>query len=248
MAGEKQARGAKRAGELAAQAQKEATAEQRRQYDVSRTDLAPWRETGQTALQQYAALYGIGRQRPPALAAGGVSGGFQQPVTNRLSGAVLGTTGADSPVMIGGSGSDGLLSRDEMQDARSRFQETPGYQFSFDEGVRALDRSASARGILGGGGYGRELTRYGQGMASQEFGNYANRLASIAGMGQQATTTGVQAGMQTARNISGIQMAGGAQQGAAMQNAATARASGYAGVGSALNKGMENYLTYRGLS
>ena len=149
----------------------------------------------------------------------------------------------------------GLLTTEEMQAARDRFMETPGYQFRFDEGLRALDRSASARGRLLGGGYGRELTRYGQGIASGEFENYANRLASLALMGQGATTASATLGSGMAGNIgnllmsgaqgrAGTLMGGAAGQANALMGAGTARASGFAGVANAASGGVSNYLLY----
>lgn len=54
----------------------------------------------------------------------------------------------------------------------------PGYQFRLAQGVKAMDRSASARGGLFGGAQQKALTEYGQGMGSQEFGNaYSRALA-----------------------------------------------------------------------
>jgi hypothetical protein len=51
-------------GSKAAKAQKQAAdqqvAEYRRQYDTSRADLAPWRETGASALSKLAGMYGVG--------------------------------------------------------------------------------------------------------------------------------------------------------------------------------------------
>ena len=147
----------------------------------------------------------------------------------------------------------GLLTTEEMQAARDRFEVTPGYQFRFEEGLRALDRSASARGRLLGGGYGRELVRYGQGVASAEFENYANRLASLALMGQGATTASATLGSGTAGNIgnlltsgaqgrAGTLMSGAAGQANALLGAGTARASGYAGVANAAMGGIGNLL------
>lgn len=202
-AGRAQAKGAENAAGISAEATREATEESRRQYDLARTDLAPYRETGQAALGEYGALFGIGR--------------------------------------------DGLLSDDEVQAAMGRFKASPGYEFQFDEGLRALDRSASASGRLMGGGYGRELTRYGQGMASTSFENYANRLASIAGMGQGATTATATLGQQSAQTIGSQLMTGAGQQGSAMQNAATARASGYAGAANAATGAASNYMLYNAL-
>jgi hypothetical protein len=54
-------------------------------------------------------------------------------------------------------------------------QADPGYGFRLSEGLKALERSAAARGGLLSGGTGKALTRYGQDMASQEFGNAFNR-------------------------------------------------------------------------
>jgi hypothetical protein len=142
-----------------------------------------------------------------------------------------------------------------MQAARDRFMETPGYTFRFDEGIRARDRSAAARGSLRGGGYGRELTRYGQGIASEEFTNYANRLAGLAGMGQGATTSSATLGGAAAGNISNALMTGAAgqantlmggarAQGSAIMAAGTARASGYAGAANAIGGGMQNLMLW----
>jgi len=69
-----------------------------------------------------------------------------------------------------------------------QFQTEPGYQFRFEEGMRALDRGAAARGGLLSGGYGRKAIRYGQGFASNEYTNVYNRIANIAGMGQTANS------------------------------------------------------------
>lgn len=69
----------------------------------------------------------------------------------------------------------------------SGFQASPDYQFRFTQGLNALDRSAASRGGLYSGQQLRAAQDYGQGAASQEFGNYFNRLAGIAGVGQAAT-------------------------------------------------------------
>ena len=89
------------------------------------------------------------------------------------------------------------------------FQESPGYQFAFDEGRRAIDQNASARGMLNSGSRLQALTRYGQGMANQEFGNYQNRLAALSGIGQSATGQTAQMGQQTAANMGQAYMQGG---------------------------------------
>lgn len=67
----------------------------------------------------------------------------------------------------------------------SKIQQTAGYQFDVDQGNQAINRSAAARGQLGGGGVLAELAKYGQGMASKEYGNQVNRLSSLIGQKQQ---------------------------------------------------------------
>ena len=122
----------------------------------------------------------------------------------------------------------------------SSFQESPDYQFAFDQGLQALDRSAAARGSLYSGGADADRIAYGQGMASQQYGNYYNRLAGLAGIGQQ---TGAQIGQFGAQNA--------ANQGQYAMTGANARASAYgqqgqawnnalAGVGSAVGYGIGN--------
>lgn len=55
------------------------------------------------------------------------------------------------------------------------FVKDPGYQFRMDEGIKGVDRSAAARGGLFSGQAAKELDRYSQGFASNEFNNAYNR-------------------------------------------------------------------------
>lgn len=128
----------------------------------------------------------------------------------------------------------------------------PGYGFRLSEGLKALERSAAARGGLLSGGTGKALTRYGQEAASQEYGNAFNRglteynalrareseeynrLAGLAGVGgttaQQLTSAGqnysTSAGnllTGTASNIGNLMM----NQGNTAANALLASGSAY---------------------
>lgn len=71
-------------------------------------------------------------------------------------------------------------------DPTEMLRATPGYQFQLEEGTKALDRSAAARGMLMSGAQLRRLQEYGQGLADSTFGDYFNRLGVIAGTGQSA--------------------------------------------------------------
>lgn len=120
----------------------------------------------------------------------------------------------------------------EAQDAAyAQFRTDPGYQFAYNEGLRALDASAAARGTLLSGGQAKALTRYGQGVADQQYGNYWNRLAGLAGVGQQATS-GTAAVGQSYSN----------QAGNALMQQGNARASGYNALGQGIAGGFNNLL------
>lgn len=101
----------------------------------------------------------------------------------------------------------------------SDFQQDPGYQFRMDQGQKALEASAAARGGLMGGNFGTALSQYGQDYASNEYqnaynrftnnqSNRFNRLASIAGVGQTANGQLAQAGMNAANNAGEAMMSG----------------------------------------
>lgn len=61
--------------------------------------------------------------------------------------------------------------------ANVNLENDPGYKFRQQEGVNALDASASARGRLLSGAQQRAVSRYGQDLASQEFDKAAGRYA-----------------------------------------------------------------------
>ena len=109
----------------------------------------------------------------------------------------------------------------------------PSYSFRFQEGLKALDRQAAARGGLISGGALKAAQRYGQEFASNEFGNAYNRLASRAGFGQTATSNMGAAAGTFGMNAGNNMMAG-----------ANARASGYVGGANALTGGLNQYLNY----
>ena len=54
-------------------------------------------------------------------------------------------------------------------------QNDPGYQFRIDQGNKAIQSSAAARGTLLTGGTLKALAGYSQGLASNEYGNVFNR-------------------------------------------------------------------------
>ena len=117
----------------------------------------------------------------------------------------------------------------------------PGYRFRLQEGLKALDHTAAARGGLLSGNQLRGITQFGQGLASEEYGNAFNRynigfqnrlnpLQSLAGVGQTTTATMAnQAGQYGQSMAENALMRGNmkASQYAGLANAATSGLSGY---------------------
>jgi len=114
------------------------------------------------------------------------------------------------------------------QQSLTALQNSPGYQFRMGEGLKALERSAAARGTLLTGGTLKGLTRFGQDFASNEYGQRANQLSNLANVGANA------AGMQTGQNSQYGNNAGNLLTGIGNANAA-----GTAGSAGAWNQGLQ---------
>lgn len=115
-----------------------------------------------------------------------------------------------------------------------QFQADPGYAFRMSEGMKGLERSAAARGGLLSGGALKNIQRFGQDLASQEFQNAFNRygiererrmapLQSLAGVGQTTSQQLGAAGTGFANTVGNIGMMNAMNQG----NAGMTRASIY---------------------
>lgn len=106
---------------------------------------------------------------------------------------------------------------------------SPGYQFRMDEGTRAIEGSAAAKGMLMSGGTLKDLTRFAQGTAADDYNQQFNRTASVASGGQQVGMGLAQMGQNAATNA-----------GNAYMQAGNAKASGYAGQASAFGGALNN--------
>jgi hypothetical protein len=126
----------------------------------------------------------------------------------------------------------------------NQFQQDPGYAFRLSEGMKALDRTAAARGGLLSGATLKGAQRYGQDLASQEYTNAFNRyqternaqlnpLQSLAGLGQTSTNTLTNAAGQMGQNYA-----------TGYGNVGQARASGYLGGTNALTSALGTGINY----
>ena len=171
------------------------------------------------------------------------------------NGGTVGQSGTSQPALssyvnpqLGGSGS--LMAPFQAQfqaPTNVTEQNDPGYQFRLEQGLKALQNSAAARGGLLSGGTAKALNDYAQNSASNEYGNVYNRalqqyllpqqnalqqygmLSGQAGSGQSATNTLSGLTSNAANNSAGILGNMANAMGQQQNNAAAARASGYVG-------------------
>lgn len=122
-----------------------------------------------------------------------------------------------------------------------------GYEFRQQEGQKALTNALSRKGGAGGGRQMKELMRYNQGFASNEFGNAYNReaqnrtnkynmLNTTSNMGLNAAGQNVSTVGNIANNLSNTAV----QRGIDTDNT-------YGGVATAANQGIENWLLAKNL-
>lgn len=126
--------------------------------------------------------------------------------------------------------------------AGRNIKDDPSYQFRLDEGMKALQRSAAAKGTLLTGGTAKALERFAQDYASTEYanayaraaaeqGNDFSRLFNVSQMGLNATQgaagAGATYGSQAGANASGY----AANAGNTITGAGNAQAAGTVGRG-----------------
>jgi hypothetical protein len=72
---------------------------------------------------------------------------------------------------------------DLLTGANGGYQASPGYQFALDQGIQAAQRSNSA--MRNSGATMAALTKYGAGLAAQDYGNTRDFLGRMTGQEQQ---------------------------------------------------------------
>lgn len=291
---------AKKAAKQQQAAAEAAMNEQRRQYDTTRQDLAPWRQTGAQAIDRLGMLLGLGN---PTRNDSGVQAAEQayqaaqaeynallqpaQSMDSRALGAMLGyrdwsgdgdlSANADwdhaaNALKGRGTVDSGALdaARKRLDDARNAlnaarssaqtpgeygsllkpfgmedFQVDPGYQFRQSEGMKGIENSAAARGMQLSGSNLKDLTRFNQGLASDEysraFGRDAlekdrtyNYLSGTSSAGQNAAAQTAQFGQMGTNNISDLYTQMGNSQAAGTIGGANALSNAFTNAGNSL--------------
>lgn len=233
-----------RGANQSAQLQRESLTQQQKQYEQSRED----------ALSQY------NTSRGDALNIYNTSRADLSPYRDIGSNALMALSDA-----LGIARPQGMAGKNV---GNASFQKDPGYQFAFDEGLKAVDSRFG--GMSRSGAKMKALDSYGQGVANQEYGNWLARLSGLASVGQSATgqSATLGANQTSANNALGSNLTNtltgiGANNSAAignyginagnlLENASAARASGYVGganaTSGAISGGVNNLLSLYGMS
>ena len=104
---------------------------------------------------------------------------------------------------------------EEQANARAGFETSPGYTFRQEEGEKGIRRLANARGQLGSGAMYKDLLKYNQGLATDEYGNYVGQIQNVAGYLPAAARGMATAGSNYGGQLRGIEGARGATLGQA---------------------------------
>lgn len=250
IAGASGAASSRSAARAAERANDATVAESRRQFDLVRSDTAPIRALGNSAVDLLSQMY-FGRPvlpapgQPPAqdngiivpsgVGADSLSG---SDIARIAFGRVLGgSSGSRAPVTIDNSTQQPVSTTPTGMDW-SAFFRSPEYLFNVAEGQNAIDRSAASRhGLLSGAAV-REGQRYASGLATRESSAFIDRLMQQAGLGSTGIGASAAAGANSASTI-----------GASNANAAAQRGSAYMQGGAAINNavqgGLQNWMLTR---
>jgi hypothetical protein len=187
---------------------------------------------------------------------GAIGGPAGAAIGSSLAGAVVGSSGAKKAASTAAAGSDAAAQEQRNalmqvqqyqqpyldagspainalnrvnQGDYSGFNQSPDYLYARDQALQGVQGSAAARGGLYSGNAGRELVRVGEGLASQNLGNYRNALMGQIGIGQSAANNLGNATFNAANGTGNALMASG-----------DARASGIVGSTNAVTGGIQD--------
>lgn len=143
--------------------------------------------------------------------------GNQEDWQQRYAGLITAPT-QPQPAQLGQTGQPAAPTNALTSPDYSAFFKSPDYTFRRDEGLKGIERTAASRGGAFSGNALKALNEFNSNLAGGEFGNYFNRQAALAGIGQTATAQTNNAGLVTSSMNSN-----------ALRDQGDARASGVAG-------------------
>ena len=230
------------------QAAREAMQLQRDLYGQGLAVQAPYLRSSQTAM---AALLG-------GLGLGDI---YNQPVQQVIGGPTPPPSYGATPEQMRAAAGE-FSGRFRERFAPSDIYEDPSYQFRVQQGLRALQASRAATGMLQTGQGLRDITDYGQRLAAEEYQAGFNRfqteqqreyerLAALAGIGPGIAGQVQQAGTQLGGQLGSTLTAGQTTASNLLTQGAAAQAAGQVGAANAISQalggGAQNWMTLQAL-
>jgi len=273
-AAQTQAAAARAASQASLQASRESNQLTADIYKQNLRNQNPNLQAGQTSLAALQSAMGLGQLRSGNT---GMMTGMGGPADNVGNGTYTNASGqtvdASGNVVASPSGIGSIMSgatQEELNAAGSPYAgaltETfkpsdittdPSYQWRLDQGMSALRAQQAAGGNRFSGQALKDITNYGQGAASQEYGNaynrfmqnkeaLYNRLSGMAGLSSSTANSMGTAGANAASQINQNTLAGSAASTGYLTGGAAAQAAGQIGSTNALvggiNQGTNNYM------
>jgi hypothetical protein len=210
--------GAKSAANTQAAAANNATQLQQQQWQQTQQNLQPYMQLGTSAINPLLVAMGYNISQNP-----------------------------DGSVSLDSINDNNILHQSFTAPTEAQAQATPGYQFTLNQGLKAAQNSAAARGLGTSGAALKGASTYATGLADSTYNdvynralstfntnyssaaNAANRLQGLVSNGQNAAATNGSLGAATANNIGNTLMSG-----------ANASASGTVGSSNALSSALGN--------
>lgn len=124
----------------------------------------------------------------------------------------------------------------------SQFTNSPDLKFAQDQGNLALDRANNAKGLNLSGGALKDSMQFNQGLASQQFGNYYNRLLSLSQLGQNSASAAAGSASNFSGQMSNSIQGQGQAQASGIVGSANAISGGLSGVANSVNGAVNNSL------
>ena len=217
--------GAKSAAGQQAGASQAAIDAAQKQYDQTRSDQAPYRSVGDSALNQLADLTGVKQFDSTAYLAANPDVAADPYWSQHAQDHYL-EHGQSEGRQATYTQPDSTFGSYAQGPTAAQVQMDPGYQFGLDQGQQAIDRQTAASGGRVSGAALKAAAQYGTDYATTKYGdaynrvNQArsdrlNRLAALAGIGQTSTQQTGAAGTANANAIGNIVTAQGNASGAA---------------------------------
>jgi len=156
-------RGASQGARAQVDASNAATAAQQSMFDATRQDLDPFKFQGYNASNWLANLTGIGNNAiTPNIDPRNSQLLRSAPAYQRY--ANFQPSAAYLPVAPYRG-----VNYNYFKPTMQQLEQTPGYQFTRDQGLKAVTNASSAKGLIGSGAHGKALADYATGLASTTF-------------------------------------------------------------------------------